>query len=140
MIDSKFVNGDITGQVFLMNAAKRTKEIAQTGPAAFIGIDMHFPDPIPIVIPSPFIFTVTDRVPDALEFVVTVILIGISGGFRLSELLDERTQARPLSIFHHPHPDLTRGPTLDDTTWLLFWNTPGRDIPQVKRLTFILGV
>jgi len=67
VIDREFVNSDITGQVFLMNTSKRTQEITQAGPAAFIGIDMHFPNTIAIVIPGPFIMAVTNRVPHPLE-------------------------------------------------------------------------
>ena len=36
MIDRKFVNGDVAGQVLFVNTAKRTQEITQTGPAAFV--------------------------------------------------------------------------------------------------------
>ena len=50
VIDGKFVNGNIAGQVLLVNPTKRPQEISQPGPAAFIGIDMHFSNAIAIVI------------------------------------------------------------------------------------------
>lgn len=91
MIDRKFVNGDITGQVFLMNAPERTQEITQAGPTALIGIDMHFPNPVAIVIPGPFVLAVTNRVAHPLEFVVTIVLIGVDCGLSSGELFNERT-------------------------------------------------
>jgi hypothetical protein len=115
VIDCKFVNGHIAGQIFLMNASKRAQEIAQTGPAAFIGIDMHFPNSIAIGIASPLILAVTDGMSYPLEFVVTIILIGVQGSLWLGELLYERTQRCPLRVFHDPHPNLTRNSALNGT-------------------------
>jgi len=115
MVDRKLVNGNITGQVLLMNTTERTQEITQPRPATFIGIDVDLPNAISIVIPSPFVLTVTNRMSHPLEFVVAIILIGIQSGFRSGELLHERTQGRPLGVFHHPHPDLTRTPPDDST-------------------------
>jgi len=115
VIDCKLVNGHIAGQIFLMNASKRPQEIAQSGPATFIRIDMHFPNSVPIGIASPFVLAVTDGMPYPLEFVVTIILIGVQSGLRLSKLLYKRTQSCPLSIFHNPHPDLTRNSALNGT-------------------------
>jgi len=115
MVDRKLVNGDITGQVLLMNSTERAQEITQTGPAAFIGIDVDLPNAISIVIPSPFVLTVTNRVPHPLELVIAIILIGVDRSLSSGKLFNERTQGRPLRIFHHPNTDLTRSPT-DDCT------------------------
>ena len=117
MIDGKLVNGDIAGQVLLVNPTKRTQEITQAGPAAFVGVDMNLPNAIAIVITRPFIFTVTDRVADPLEFVVTIVLIGVDCGLSSGELFNERTQGRSFGIFHNPDANLTRRPADNRTNW-----------------------
>jgi len=72
MVNSKFMDGHIARQVIFVNAPEWLQEITQTGPASFAGIDIHFPNAIPIVITGPFILTMAHSVSDPFETIITV--------------------------------------------------------------------
>ncbi len=60
MIDCQFMDGGITGQVSLGNTTVGAQEVAQTGPATFVRIDMDFTNAVSILIPRPFILSMAD--------------------------------------------------------------------------------
>jgi len=125
MIDCKFVNGDIPDKYFWW-PPERPQEIAQSCPAAFIGIDVYLPNTIPIGIPCPFIFTATNGVPGPLELVIAVRLIGIQSGRRLGKPLDKWTQGWPCVFFS------TRSRICRDVRPMTA-HTGGRSLAQVPR-------
>jgi len=122
MIDSQFMDSRIARQVGFVNTSIRTQEIAQTRPAAFIGIDMHFSDTISIVIASPFIFSVAYCVTNALQTIVAIVFIGVERGFRLGKALYKRTECIALSILHNTNTNLARFSTNHGTNrWTIIF-------------------
>ena len=87
MIDCHFMNSDIARQIGFVNASVWAQEIAQSCPAAFVGIDMDFSDTISIVIACPFILSMTHGVAYALQAIVAVVFISVERGFCLGEVL-----------------------------------------------------
>lgn len=49
-----------------MNTAKGPQKVTQTGPDAFHGVAMNFPDAIAIIIPSPFFLRGCLKITDSL--------------------------------------------------------------------------
>ena len=93
-----------------MNAAKGPQEVTQAGPDAFHGVAMDFPDPIAIVITSPFFLGMTDRaVPSACSShsIIGVTLIGVEGGGRPGLVFDFRLNGVLGGIIAHLQANLT---------------------------------
>ncbi len=102
------MDGDIARQISLVNSAIRSQEITQTRPAAFVRVDMDFPNAISIVIACIFILSMTDCVAHALYAIVTIVFIRVERRFRSGKVLDKWTQAIAFCIWHHLHPHLSR--------------------------------
>lgn len=117
MIDSHFMDGNIARQICFVNTSVWAQEIAQSCPAAFVGIDMHFSDTISIVIACPFVFTVAYSVTNALQAIVTIVFIGVERGLRLGEALYKRTERVALSVLHNTNTNLTSFSTDHGTNW-----------------------
>ena len=66
MINSHFMSSHIARQIGLMNTSVWAEEIAQSCPATFVRVDMHFSDAISIVIARLFVVSVTHSVAYAL--------------------------------------------------------------------------
>jgi len=84
-----------------VNSTIRTDEIAQTGPATFVGVDVNFTDAISIVIPSIFVLAVTNGVACALQAIVAVVFIGVECCIGLRKTLDKRTERFAFCVLHH---------------------------------------
>lgn len=108
MIDCQFMDSNIARQIGFVNTSVWAQEIAQSCPAAFVGIDVHFSDPISIVIARPFILSMTDGATNALQAIVAVVFIGVECGFCLGEAFYERTECLALSILHDTNTHLAR--------------------------------
>ena len=117
MIDCQFMNSNIARQIGFVNASIRTQEVAQTGPAAFIGIDMHFADTVSIIIACPLVLSMTHSVAYTIQAIVAIVFIGVERGFRLGEALYKRTECLALGILHHTNTHLTRFSTNHGTNW-----------------------
>jgi len=94
-----------------VNAAKRAQKIAHRRPQSFNGIGMDFPDPIPTVIPRPFLSSMTDRAVPAVNARIALPLVGIAPGLAAGVLMDMGVQGRPVRVLAHPQPTPPRAPT-----------------------------
>ena len=83
------MNGDIPTQVGFMHSAIGSQKITQPRPTAFIGIDVDFTNAIAVIIARPFIFSMTNRMSNALETIVTVVLVGVERRLFLRKPLDK---------------------------------------------------
>ncbi len=70
----------IVFQVFLMDTAKRTQEVAGRRPQPFNSVGMYFTHAIIVVVSRPFMLTMTDRPVWSLDLVVTWPFIRVTGG------------------------------------------------------------
>jgi hypothetical protein len=93
-------------QVTLMNAAKGTQEITQSSPQTFVAVGVGFKPAITIVIARPFLSAMTNRLTNALECVVTLVLIRVDQRIGLGKLLDKLTQGQAFGILHHSQANL----------------------------------
>ena len=76
-VDAVFAHRYIAGQMILVHAAKGAQKIACASPEAFCGIDVNLTNAIAIIIACPFVFTMIDRNPLALNLIVAIPFIGI---------------------------------------------------------------
>src|ERR1044071_8584749 len=96
-----FAHRHVVLQVLFMDAAKRAQKIAESRPATFAGIGMHFTDAITIVIARPFVLTVADRRVRTRQASVTAPLVSVTGGLWPGGGCYVLLQRRPVGAFDH---------------------------------------
>src|SRR5919109_1130914 len=88
--------------MFLMHAAKWSQKIAGAGPHTFGSVDVHLANPITIVIACPFVFTMLDGYPWALNLIVTLPFIGIGNRLGSGEARQVSLQGFAIRAFRDP--------------------------------------
>lgn len=104
-----FAHRQIVFQTLLVNAAKRSQEIAGRCPQPFNCVDMDLSHSIAIVISGPLFLAVTNRAVGALDAVVALPFIGVTGGLLLGVPLHVLLQRLAISMVAHSQATL---PTL----------------------------
>jgi len=54
-------HGDVLGEVFLVDAPERAREVTQPGPHPLQGVAMHLAEAVPVVVPGVFPPRMADR-------------------------------------------------------------------------------
>src|SRR5215813_505675 len=75
-------------EIRFVNAAKGPQEVADCRPQALNGVDVDFSDPIPLVIPRPFLGPVTDRAVRAGNPSVALPFVGITARWAARVAMD----------------------------------------------------
>src|SRR6185436_4353849 len=101
-----FTHGQIVGQMFLVDSAKRAQKIACRGPQAFAGVGVDPPDAIAVVIPRPFFLPMTYGVMGALDPVVSLPFICVTGGVLLGVAMPVLVQRLTVGMVTDPQATL----------------------------------
>src|SRR5262245_4312331 len=95
-------------EILLVNTPKGSQKVPDRRPQALNGIDMDFPDPIPIVIPCPFPHAMTDGAVRAVNARIALPLISIAPGLTARVAMDMGLQRRPVRVLAHAQPTPSR--------------------------------
>src|SRR5215208_4395850 len=90
-----------------MNPAKGAQEIARRSPQAFDSVGMDLPDAIAVVITSPFFLPMTHRVMSALDPVVPLPFIRVTGGVSLGVPMHVLLQRLAIGMMPHAQATLS---------------------------------
>jgi len=90
-----------------MYPAKRAEEIAHRGPHAFSGIDVDLAKAIPVIITSPFMFTVADSCMRANDVVIAQPFVGIDLNAGQGAGMDMMFEGFLVGVVNHPQANLT---------------------------------
>jgi len=112
-----FAHGQIVLQTLLVNAAKRAQKVAGRRPQSFDGVDMDLAHSIAIVIPRPLFLAVTNRAVGALDSIVALPFIGVTGGFLLGVSMDVLLQRLPSGLVAHAQATLPTLPAHRPDDW-----------------------
>ncbi len=116
-VDFMFAHRQIVFQTLLVNASKRPQKIAGRRSQSFNCVDMDLSHSIAIVISGPLFLAVTSRTVGAIEAVVALPFIGVTGDLRLCVPLHVFLQRLTISMMAHSQATLPTLPANRPDNW-----------------------
>ena len=101
-----FMNSNVTGKVFLVNASEGEK-VAQARPHAFSRVGVNLSNAVAIIVASPFVDTMIDCDTLADNVVVSGPFVSIDGGPRQGESCHMLFERLAVGALDHPQTNLT---------------------------------
>ena len=108
-VDAKLTDGNVTAKILFVHTSKGAQEIADSRPHPLDSVDVHFANPVTIIITCPFFLAVTDRCVRSDDMVVTLPFICVYLCTSQSESMHVLNQGFLVRVMNHTQTHL---PTL----------------------------
>lgn len=115
-----FVHGDVTSKMLLMNTAKGTQEVTESGPHPFDGVGMNFSNAIAILVTRPFMAAMIDGHMCTRKVVVPSPLVSVDPRRRGGKSSDVAFERFAIRVVDHPQAHLPAlPPNRADHRWTI---------------------